>query len=137
YEALGVSFEKRGTRMEDQIRVMRRLWTERSFTEASPYHRITEAGLHPLPIQRPIPIWIGGTAELALKRAARLGDGWVPHVSADVAEKTIHGFYDEVRKAGRDPSKVAFENDIIVSSFVENPDPRAATRALERGVGEA
>jgi probable F420-dependent oxidoreductase len=146
YEALGVSFEKRGARMEDQIRVLRRLWTERSFSESGVYHRITEAGIYPLPVQRPIPIWIGGNAEFALKRAARLGDGWYPHLAAASAKQTIRSFYDEVKKAGRDPSRVAFENDIIVSSLLDESStnnakissyPAVSLRALEQGVAEA
>ena len=77
YEALDVPFEKRGARLDDQMRVLRRLCTERSVTEASDFHRITDAGLLPLPVQRPIPLWIGGMSPAAARRAARLGDGWI------------------------------------------------------------
>ena len=75
YEALGMSFEDRGARFDDQIQFLRRLWTEPVLTEHGRFHRITEAGINPLPVQRPIPIWIGGIADASLRRAARLGDG--------------------------------------------------------------
>jgi probable F420-dependent oxidoreductase len=78
YEALGEDFTNRGRRVEEQIEVLRLLWTRPVVTFAGRYHRITEAGLNPLPIQRPIPIWIGGMADVALQRTARLADGWFP-----------------------------------------------------------
>jgi probable F420-dependent oxidoreductase len=56
YEALGIPFEDRGARLDDQIRFLRRLWTESSFTEVGQFHKITEAGINPLPLQRPIPL---------------------------------------------------------------------------------
>src|SRR5689334_14487443 len=70
YEGLNENFKNRGRRFEEQIEVMRKLWTEPVITFEGQYHKITAAGINPLPIQRPIPIWIGGSAEAALKRAA-------------------------------------------------------------------
>ena len=58
--------------------MLRRLFTEPVLTYRGEYHSITEAGLNPMPIQQPIPIWIGGTSEIPLKRAGRLADGWFP-----------------------------------------------------------
>ncbi len=78
YEALGVSFESRARRFEEQIELLRRLWQNRSVTFQGEFHHVTAAGLNPLPVQRPIPIWIGGSAEPALRRAAVLGDGYFP-----------------------------------------------------------
>jgi alkanesulfonate monooxygenase SsuD/methylene tetrahydromethanopterin reductase-like flavin-dependent oxidoreductase (luciferase family) len=57
---------------------MRRLWQEPVVTFEGKYHKVTAAGINPLPIQRPIPIWIGGSAEAALKRAAEVSDGFFP-----------------------------------------------------------
>ena len=59
YEALGKDFTDRGRRSEEQIELLRRLWTEPVVTYDGPYERITAAGLAPLPVQRPIPIWFG------------------------------------------------------------------------------
>jgi probable F420-dependent oxidoreductase len=78
YEALGESFRNRGRRFEEQIDLLRRLWQEPVLTYEGRWHRVTAAGLNPLPVQRPIPIWIGGSAEPALRRAARLADGFFP-----------------------------------------------------------
>ncbi|MGH3489331.1 MAG: LLM class F420-dependent oxidoreductase, partial [Actinopolymorphaceae bacterium] len=79
YEALGEDFHTRGRRMEEQIEVMRRLWTEPVLTFEGRDHRITAAGIAPLPVQRPVPIWLGAqSAPRSLRRAGRLGDGWMP-----------------------------------------------------------
>ena len=57
---------------------MRRLWTEQTVTFDGTHHRVTGAGLAPLPVQRPIPVWIGAASRPALERAGRLADGWFP-----------------------------------------------------------
>jgi len=78
YDALGEAFHTRGRRVEEQIEVLRKLWTQPLVTHKSAEHVIDNAGLNPLPVRRPIPIWFGGAAEPVLKRAARMGDGWMP-----------------------------------------------------------
>ena len=78
YEALGMDFHNRGRRFEEQIDLMRRLWTEPVVSFDGRHHRVVAAGLNPLPIQRPIPVWIGGSSEAALKRAAEVADGFFP-----------------------------------------------------------
>jgi probable F420-dependent oxidoreductase len=78
YEGLGMNFVNRGRRFEEQIELMRRLWTEPVLSYEGKYHRISAAGLNPLPLRRPLPIWIGASAEAALKRAAQTADGFFP-----------------------------------------------------------
>ena len=78
YEALGMDFKRRGRKFDEQIGLLRRLWTEPVVTAEGQFDRITAAGINPLPVQRPIPLWIGASAEAALKRAATLGDGFFP-----------------------------------------------------------
>jgi alkanesulfonate monooxygenase SsuD/methylene tetrahydromethanopterin reductase-like flavin-dependent oxidoreductase (luciferase family) len=78
YEALGENFHNRGRRSEEQIEVLRKLWTQELVTFEGRWHKITDAGLNPLPIQRPIPLWFGGGADAVLERVGRLGDGWFP-----------------------------------------------------------
>ena len=78
YEALGMDFKNRARRYEEQIIVMRRLWTEQTVTFKSKYHTLTAAGLNPRPVQQPIPIWIGASAEAAVKRATKMADGYLP-----------------------------------------------------------
>lgn len=60
YEALGVPYKSRGKIFDDQIDILRALWTQRAVTFDTPYHKITDAGLFPMPLQRPIPLWLGG-----------------------------------------------------------------------------
>lgn len=79
YEALGENFHTRGRRCEAQIQLLRRLWTEPLVTVHDEWHHISDAGINPLPVQRPIPIWLGGHADAVLDRIARLADGWLPN----------------------------------------------------------
>jgi probable F420-dependent oxidoreductase len=78
FEALGMRFQDRARRFEEQLDVMRRLWTERVVTFEGQFHQLHAAGINPRPIQQPIPIWIGASAEAAIKRAARVADGFLP-----------------------------------------------------------
>ncbi len=78
YTALNENFHNRGKRIEEQVELLRKLWTEPLVTYNGRWHSIPDAGLNPLPKQRPIPIWFGGNSQPALKRAAFLGDGWIP-----------------------------------------------------------
>src|SRR5512137_2111492 len=77
YACLNENFHSRGKRIEEQVALMRRLWTEPLVNFQGRWHNIVDAGLNPLPVQRPIPVWFGGTAEAALRRIARLADGWI------------------------------------------------------------
>jgi probable F420-dependent oxidoreductase len=102
YEALGQDFHSRGKRLEEQVSFMRELWTKPLVTFEGRWDRITDAGLNPLPIQRPIPVWFGGTAEPALKRAARLGDGWLPNTrKPEDARPMLEIIHQELDKRGR------------------------------------
>ena len=77
YNSLGMDFKTRGARSEEQIELLRLLWTKDLVDKVGKFDRIDDAGINPLPPQQPIPIWIGGTADVVLRRAARLSDGWV------------------------------------------------------------
>jgi len=116
YEALGVPFRNRGARLDDQIRFLRKLWTTETFSDETPFHKITDAGINPLPLQRPIPIWIGGQSEPAIRRAAALGDGWLPSGPVEDAAKFADNFFAEIERQGRDRTKIGFENMIIMGA---------------------
>ncbi len=113
YEALGKSFSDRGKRIEEQVELLRRLWTEPSVTFDGIYEHVTGAGLSPLPPQRPIPVWFGAQSAPAYRRAGRLADGWLPQVSPgpklDEARAVVEG---AARQAGRDPSTIAMEGRV-------------------------
>jgi probable F420-dependent oxidoreductase len=72
FEALGENIHDRGKRVEEQLEVMRLLWTRELVTYEGRWHRVPDAGIKPLPVQRPIPVWMGGESEAVLRRAARL-----------------------------------------------------------------
>jgi probable F420-dependent oxidoreductase len=78
YIALNQDFSTRGRRVEEQVGLLRKLWTEPLVDFAGQWHTIPDAGINPLPVQRPIPIWFGGHADVVLRRVARTGDGWLP-----------------------------------------------------------
>ena len=80
YQGLNEDFSTRGARSEEQISVLRALWTQPTVTFHGRWHHIEDAGIKPLPVQRPIPIWIGGSADTTLKRVGRMGDGWFPQM---------------------------------------------------------
>ena len=113
YEALGQNFKDRGRRSEEQVQLLRKLWTQEFVTFDGRWDKVTDAGINPLPVQRPIPIWFGATDERALRRLAKLGDGWFPLMAPDekcrAALEKIHGY---AREEGRDPSKIGIEGRI-------------------------
>jgi probable F420-dependent oxidoreductase len=76
YEALDVDYDQRGARLDEQVEVLRRLWREPIVDFTGRFHRIDRAGLCPLP-PSPVPIWFGGMAPVALRRAAAIGDGYL------------------------------------------------------------
>ena len=78
YESLGEDFHTRGKRIEEQVTLLRDLWTKPLVTFAGDFDTVPDAGINPLPSQ-PIPIWFGGDADVALRRSAKLGDGWIPN----------------------------------------------------------
>jgi probable F420-dependent oxidoreductase len=125
YEALGANFKDRGARSEEQVQLMRRLWTEELVTFEGRWHKITDAGLNPLPVQRPIPVWFGGTDDRALRRLARLGDGWFPLLAPDEkCREAIERVAAYAREAGRDPREIGIEGRI---TYGQDPDSWVAT----------
>lgn len=115
YEALGIPFEERGRRLDEQIDLLRTFWTRDSVDFEGRYHRVPGVGISPPPVQRPIPLWIGGYSQIAITRAATRGDGWMPVLPAAQAKECVAAFYERVKAAGRDPGKVGVNNVIAVS----------------------
>jgi probable F420-dependent oxidoreductase len=109
YEALGKEFTDRGKRMSEQMVLMRRLWTERTVTHEG-YDRVTGAGLAPLPVQRPIPLWIGGSSPAAYRRIGRLADGWFPQTTPGERLDEARAIVEKAATdAGRDPKQLGME----------------------------
>ena len=120
FEALNETFENRGRRSAEQIAVLRALWTQEVVDFRGEYHRIIHAGLNPMPVQRPIPIWFGvGSREqpvppdAALRRIARLADGWSPNFSPDAQGRDLVArVHQYAREAGRDPAALPLEGRV-------------------------
>lgn len=114
YEALGQRFDRRGRRLEEQVELLRALWTTPSLTFSGEFHRVTGAGLAPLPVQRPIPIWMGGNSSAAHRRIGRMADGWFPLIrpgaDLDAALDTVRA---AAVNAGRDPAAIGMEGQVI------------------------
>jgi probable F420-dependent oxidoreductase len=126
YEALGVPFAERGRIFDDQIGLLRSLWTEKSVSLKSPYHTVSDAGINPLPIQRPIPLWLGGggkhpvfgtpNVDKVVRRVARLGDGWMPTFRPDdEGSELTERMRGYAREYGRDPSKIGLEGVVTAT----------------------
>ncbi len=78
FHAAGVPFKERGRRTDEAIAIMRRCWEEDEVTFAGEFWRLDRITVLPKPLQRPFPLWIGGKSEAAMRRAGRMGDGWIP-----------------------------------------------------------
>ena len=110
YEVLGEDFSNRGKRSEEQIEVLRRLWTEEAVTFDGKYHKVIGAGIAPLPVQRPIPVWIGAASTPGYERAGRLADGWFPMMDPGPKLDEARAVVERAAEAaGRDPKAIGME----------------------------
>jgi probable F420-dependent oxidoreductase len=118
YLALGENFHNRGKRMEEQVALLRLLWTQPLVTFTGRWHTIPDAGILPLPVQRPIPIWFGGSDERVIQRMAMLGDGWM--LSSRPMEQTLpmlEKLFACLAEAGRDRSSFGIEPRLNMSQI--------------------
>lgn len=117
YEALGVPFGCRGRLIEEQITLLRRLWTEAVVDFDGEFHTVRSAGLQMLPEQRPIPLWVGGDAPAVLERVGRLADGWycnAREMPGDEFDAKVAVIRRAAAVAGRDPERIGIETRQIV-----------------------
>ncbi len=129
YVGLNEDFGNRGRRSEEQIAVMRRLWTNEVVDFEGRWHNIPDAGIKPLPVQQPIPVWIGGYVEATLRRVGRIGDGWFPRDQpGDQLRQDLETIAEAARDAGRDPDEIGIEGRV---NLVQTPQDEwgAATEA--------
>lgn len=135
YDALNESFQTRGRRLEEQIAVLRQLWTQPLVTHHTAQHHIDKAGINPLPMQRPIPIWFGGAAEPMLRRAARLGDGWMPagRPPNDQMKTYLEQLHGYLAEAGRDRSQFGLDPWISIQGLPKDEWHRRVNTWRELG----
>jgi probable F420-dependent oxidoreductase len=102
YEAMGVQKADRGRRLNEAIRVMRLLWTKDTVDYDGQFLKLKGASITPKPARNPLPIWIGGRSEAALRRTGHLGDGWLPvQLTPEEAAKDIARIKEYATEAGR------------------------------------
>jgi probable F420-dependent oxidoreductase len=135
FEALGENLKTRGKRIEEQLEVMRLLWTKELVTYEGQWHRVPDAGIKPLPVQRPIPVWMGGESEVVLRRAARHAHGWITLQTfrpGPAAQHTVDRLHGLVREAGRDPAAFGIEGRVALAQVP--PEERAKEMAAWRAM---
>lgn len=130
YKAVEIPYEHRGTRAVEQVQLMKRLWTEENVTHKGQFYNVENLTLGPKPIQKPHPpLWTGGSAETALKRAGTWGDGFISGSSA-IAD--FHVTWDKIASyavaAGRDPNKIT---KCSLAFMAINDDKAKAIKAVE------
>jgi len=117
YAALGAEFHNRGARCDEQLALLRLLWTQETVDFAGRFDQVHGAGLNPLPVQRPIPIWIGASAVPAAnirRRIGQLADGWFVLCSPEEFPAVRDDIRREAETAGRDPAAIGMEAGVAV-----------------------
>ena len=110
YESLNQDFHTRGRRLEEQVMLLRELWTSPLVQFSGQWHSIPDAGLNPLPIQQPIPIWFGGHADIVLRRIARMGNGWLPeYATASETQESLEKLDQYLKDEGRTLADIGIE----------------------------
>lgn len=110
YISQNKDFHNRGRRIEEQVKVLRLLWTSPLVTFTGRWHTILDAGLNPLPVQQPIPIWFGGHADPVLHRIARMGDGWLPnYLTPEECSPSLEKLHRYLAEQGRTPDEIGIE----------------------------
>ena len=139
YEALDQDFSNRGRRIEEQVDVLRQLWTQELVTFDGQWHHLDRIGVNPLPVQRPIPIWmgsfVGNIVEKVLERTGRLADGWMPQFPPGeqlaAALERLRGY---ATAAGRDPNALGIECGMRIGSQ-DDPSKWIDTASAFRDLG--
>ena len=122
YEALGENFHDRGVRMDEAIELLRAYWADAHVNFSGKHYRATDMAMEPKsPQGGRLPIWVGGASEAALRRVARLGDGWLASRVADAADgkRAIEAIRRHAEAAGRDPESIGLQSMVA-------PPPRDA-----------
>lgn len=156
FAALGYDhlYDRRGAVSDEQIRVLKTLWTEDRPRFEGEFYRFDELGAAPRPVQRPHPpVWIGGHTPLALRRVARSGDGWLPigarppaHLPPDEIAAGVASIREQAQQVGRDPNQIqiAFSTSVNLGDraggaerrpFQGSPDDIRADLARYRDAG--
>jgi probable F420-dependent oxidoreductase len=145
YDALEETFDDRGRRMDEAIRLLRACWSEETIDFQGEFYSMQAMAMEPKPPQgQNMPIWIGGTVPRALRRVAELGDGWMGMsfgFNPDKARRSIDTIHEHAAKVGRDPGSIGLQMSLTPSrgeqaqSYYTQP-ARMAEQALQlQGLG--
>jgi probable F420-dependent oxidoreductase len=123
FGALGADFGDRGQRIEEQVAVMRQLWSSPLVTFEGRWHHLDRVGINPLP-GRLIPIWMGSASlDVSLRRIARLADGWIPLGQAgEQLTPALARLRSYLTEAGRDPATLGLRLQLRVDEASEGRD---------------
>jgi len=131
FEALQTPFKERGALSNEQLDILTRLWSEEKVSFRGDFYRFDQVAFYPKSYQQPrMPLWIGGEAAPARRRAALYGDAWFPYfVRITPAQLAAH--YDDVRRraaeAGREPDQVSL-NCCLPIVITDEPVPQEEDR---------
>lgn len=133
YQATGTDYHTRGKRIEEQIDLMRALWINDWVSFKGQWHEAENVSLSMPPVQRPIPVWMGGNSAPVLDRVGRLADGWITTSRTDGIEQQIATIKDAAKAAGRDPDAVGIEGRSEIAG--KTPDEWHEAVTLWEGLG--
>src|SRR5262245_63966275 len=129
FRAAGVPFKERGRRTDEAIGIMRRCWSEDEVNHAGEFWQLEQITVLPRPIQQPLPVWIGGNSEAAMRRAGRLGDGWIPSfITPEQFRVGVDKTQAFAAEAGRE---VPVDHFGALFYYCLDPDPTAARRMAD------
>ena len=131
YEALGEDFATRGRRLAEQVPLLRRLWSEPLVSFVGEFDRIDRAALNPRP-RRSIPIWLGGFADVALRRAARIADGFIFADGAADAFEQLPRLREHLHAEGRDAATFGLQVNMLLA---KSPESVVETARRWRDIG--
>jgi len=134
FDALGVPYAERGARTDEYLQIIKRLWAEESVTFKGRFYQCERMVLAPKPVQRPLPVWVGGNSRAAAQRAGALADGFNPfQVSADELAGLAKESRSLAARAGRERS---FAIVAPVGPVLRNPDaaPKRSAEEVQRRV---
>ena len=136
WEATSQSPKGRGKRADEALEIMQRLWVEESVTFEGEYYRYKDASISPRPVQRPLPCWIGGSSNAAIRRTARLGTGWLSGIQTPAQVAPV---IEAIREASREAGRPVPEDHYGAGfpfRFGSKDDPLIERFALSRGAAE-
>ena len=118
YAALGIDFHSRGRRCNEQIRLLKKLWSEEAVNFDGEFHNIYNVGINPLPVQRPIPLWIGARAlpnKSVVRRIGQLSDGWFVLCDPNQYSELCDQIAAEAEAVGRSADNLGREAGVAVA----------------------